>query len=60
MEELKIYKFQAKKIEDTFRLVSRILESKSKKTSVDRDVIQSWEYIKNVLNGDIDKIVPRM
>ena len=59
MEELKIYMFQAKQIEDTFRLVARVLDSKSKTTSIDRDVMQSWEMIKNVLNKDIDKHVQR-
>ena len=60
MKELKIYEFQAKQIEDTFRLVARVLESKSKTTSVDRDVMQSWEMIKNVLAEKIDVHVPRL
>jgi len=60
MKELKIYEFQAKKIEDTFRLVARILESKSKTTCLDRDVMQSWEMIKNVLAEKIDVHVPRI
>lgn len=60
MKELKIYEFQAKQIEDTFRLVARVLESKSKTTSIDRDVMQSWQMIKNVLAGDIDKAVSRL
>ena len=60
MKELKIYEFQAKQIEDTFRLVARILESQSKTTSVDRDVMQSWGYIKKVLEGKIDERVPRL
>lgn len=60
MKELKIYEFQAKQIEDTFRLVARLLESKNKETSLDRDVMQSWEYIKNVLSEDIDKRVYRL
>ena len=60
MKELKIYEFQAKQIEDTFRLVARTLESKSKTTSLDRDVMQSWEMIKNVLAEKIDVHVPRM
>ena len=49
MKELKIYEFQAKQIEDTFRLVAKTLDSKKKTTSLDRDVMQSWEMIKNVL-----------
>lgn len=60
MKELKIYEFQAKQIENTFRLVARVLESKSKTTSVDRDVMQSWEMIKNVLAEKIDVHVPRL
>lgn len=60
MKELKIYEFQAKQIEDTLRLVARTLESKSKKTSIDRDVMQSWAMIKNVLTENIDVHVPRM
>jgi predicted transcriptional regulator len=59
MKELKIYEFQAKQIEDTFRLVARILKSKSKETSVDRDVMQSWQMIKNVLSENIDEHVGR-
>ena len=59
MKELKIYEFQAKQIEDTFRLVARVLESKNKNTSVDRDVMQSWEMIKNVLAETIDIHISR-
>lgn len=59
MKELKIYEFQAKQIEDTFRLVAKSLGSKSKTTCVDRDVMQSWEMIKNVLSEKIDMPVPR-
>ncbi len=60
MKELKIYEFQAKQIEDTFRLVARVLNSKSKETSIDRDVMVSWEMIKNVLSEKIDEHVKRM
>jgi predicted transcriptional regulator len=59
MKELKIYEFQAKQIEDTFRLVARVLESKSKTTSIDRDVMQSWQMIKNVLSENINEHTPR-
>ena len=45
MKELKIYEYQAKQIEDTLRL--------------DRDIIQSHEFIKNVLQGEPDKAVTR-
>jgi len=60
MKELKIYEFQAKQIEDTFRLVARALQSKNKTTSLDRDIMQSWEMIKNVLTEKIDTHVPRV
>ena len=59
MKELKIYEFQAKQIEDTFRLVARVLESQNKVTSVDRDVMQSWQMIKNVIDEKIDQHVSR-
>ena len=59
MKELKIYEFQAKQIEDTFRLVARVLDSKKKITSVDRDVMQSWQMIKNVLSENINERTPR-
>jgi len=42
MEKLKIYKFQAKQIEDTLRLVARTLGSHPKIISLDRDIMQSW------------------
>lgn len=59
MKELKIYEFQAKQIEDTFRIVQRVLESKSKKTCLDRDIMVSWQMIKNVLAENIDTHVNR-
>lgn len=60
MEVLKIYRFQAEQIENTFRLVQRIFECHKKESSVDRDVMQSWQMIKNVLSGKIDDHVSRM
>lgn len=60
MRELKIYEFQAKQIEDTLRLVARCMESHNKTTSVDRDVMQSWQMIKNVLSENIDEHVSRV
>jgi len=59
MKELKIYKFQAKEIEDALRLVTNVLNSQSRNTSVDRSVMVAHEMIKNVLNEDIDKRVTR-
>ena len=60
MKELKIYEFQAKEIEDTFRMIANLLESKSKKTCLDRDIMQSWEMIKNVLKEQPDTRVKRL
>ena len=60
MKELKIYEFQAKQIEDTLRLVARLLESKKKETCLDRDIMVSWQQIKNVLSETIDETVNRM
>ena len=62
MKELKIYKFQAEQIEDTFRLAVNILKlnSKDKQTSFDRDIMQSWQMIKNVLEEKIDQHVSRL
>ena len=59
MKELTIYEFQAKQIEDTFRLIARLLKSQDKLTSIDRDVMQSWGMIENVLNGNINEQVKR-
>lgn len=59
MEELTIYEYQAKRIEDTLRMVANVLKSRDKKTSLDRDVMQSWQMIKNVLNKNIDEEVKR-
>ncbi|MFW6246788.1 MAG: hypothetical protein ACOC22_01235 [bacterium] len=60
MEELTIYEFQAKRIEDTLRVVANALKSHDKKTCLDRDVMQSLQMIKNVLNKNIDQHVNRM
>jgi hypothetical protein len=59
MEKLEIYKFQAEHLENTLRLVSNLLNSQNKETCLDRDIIQAHEFIKNVLNKDIDKRVKR-
>ena len=59
MKELKIYEYQAKRIEDTFRLVARLLESDKKLTCLDRDIMQSFGIIKNVLSERIDDNVKR-
>ena len=59
MDELKIYAFQAKHIEDTLRIVANTLKSHSKETCLDRDVMQAWEFMKNVLSKNIDTRVKR-
>lgn len=59
MEELKIYKFQAEEIRNTLSSMARILKCDKKITSIDRDVMQSFETINNVLLGNIDEHVPR-
>jgi len=59
MKELKIYEFQAKQIEDTLRIVARVMESKNKETCLDRDVMVAWQRIKNVLAEQINERVDR-
>ncbi len=49
MEELDIYKFQAKHIENTLRIVANVMDSREKATCLDRDICKSIEYIKEVL-----------
>lgn len=55
MKELKIYEYQAKQIEDTFRIVSNLLNATEKKSSLERQVCKSWEMIKNVIDEKPDK-----
>lgn len=49
MKELKIYEFQANKIEDTLRKVNNLLVCEKKETCLDRDVMEAIQIIKNVL-----------
>lgn len=51
--------WQAKNIEDCFRIVANHLNSKSKKTSMDRDIMQAWQWVKNAIAGESDKRVFR-
>lgn len=60
MKEVILYEYQAKTIENTLRLVSNLLESQSKTTCLDRDIIQSWEFMKNALAEEHTKQVSRM
>lgn len=59
MKELKIYEFQAKHIEDTLRLVINRLKSYDRTTSLDRDIMQAFGMIENVLNEKINEQVNR-
>jgi len=56
---LKIYNYQAETVENALRLCANTLNSHSKETCLDRDVMQAWSFIKNVLTGEIDKEVKR-
>ncbi|MBD2705528.1 hypothetical protein IC229_33275 [Spirosoma sp. BT702] len=49
MEELKIYQYQAKEIEDTLRIVANVLNSRSRETALDRQVMKAYEMIEKVL-----------
>jgi hypothetical protein len=60
MDKLTIYRFQAELIQDTFRIGNNAFEFDKKETSFDRDAMQAWQMIKNVLEGKIDQHVPRI
>ena len=49
MEELIILKYQAKEIENTLRLVANTLGSRAKETCLDRQIMRSTEFIKEIL-----------
>ena len=50
MDELKIYEYQAKRIEDTFRIISNHFHSQNKQTCLDRDIMWCWKTIQNVID----------
>jgi hypothetical protein len=54
-----IYKFQAEQIQDTLRMVANLLKSQDKKTSLDRDIMQSKLMIENCLLGKPGQSTPR-
>jgi len=58
MKKLIIYRFQAEHIKDTFRLVANVLESREKKTCLDRQIMKSIDFIKEVLK-DAENISKR-
>jgi len=49
MEELIIYKYQAKEIAETLRIIANILHSHSETTCADRMVMKSTKFINEVL-----------
>ena len=49
MKELSIHEFEAKQIEDTFRMIANVMGSRTEKTCVDRQVMKSIKMIKRVL-----------
>ena len=56
MEELMIHKYQAESIENALRLAARALKSKDCETCMDRDVMQAWDMITNILNKEPEKL----
>lgn len=55
MKELIIYQFQAAYIENTLRTVANILESRTRETCIDRQVVKAISMIKEVLAKTITK-----
>lgn len=60
MKELKIYQFQAEAIENALRIAANVLESHNKETCLDRQIMQSLEYIRNAIAEKPDERVPYM
>jgi len=52
MKPLSITETDAKKVEDTLRIVSKLLKSDMQVCSLDKDVMKSIEIIQNTLNGN--------
>ena len=59
MEEIKIYKFQLENIKEALRITRRLLKTRNKLTSYDRDVEAAVKYVDNALEGNIDERVTR-
>ncbi len=55
MEELVIHKYQAEQLEDALRIVANTLNSRSRETCLDRQVMKAIEMIKEVLATSKDK-----
>lgn len=60
MKEITIYEFQLKRILEALRITSNIHKSNEGATSHDRQVRQAYQYAKNALNGEKDKVVDYM
>lgn len=60
MKELTIYKFQLEVIVEALRLTSNYNHSSRGETCYDRQVRQAYEYAKNALANEKDKIVKYM
>lgn len=57
MEEITIYKFQLKAIEDALRVVANTYGCRNLETCMDRMVAQAEQFATNALNGEKDKTV---
>jgi hypothetical protein len=52
MEEVTIYKFQLKKIQDALRMTSNVHKCSACKTCFDRNVNLAKKYAENALDGN--------
>lgn len=55
MEELVIFKYQAKEIENTLRLVANVLGSRKEETCLDRQIVRSQEFLKEILTKSTEQ-----
>ena len=49
MDALKIYRFQVDHIDDTLRIVANIFDSRKKATCIDRQIVKSIDWVKEIL-----------
>lgn len=52
MDEITIPKWQMKLVQDTLRRVTNAMQSSERGTSLDRDIMQSYNITTNALNGN--------
>lgn len=57
MEEITIYRFQLKAIEEALRVVANTYKCREQVTCLDRMVAQAEKFAQNALNGEKDKEV---